>query len=213
MPKASKKRPIILIVIIVIAVIAIAGAYLLRQQPTKTVNGKKGVVVYSTDHPSEEPIKKSEYKSTAGPTEPKYITLPTIKAEGFIEKIGVDQNTQMAVPTNINLAGWYVEALKPGEQGLSIIDRHLDGYKHDGIFKNLEKLKPGQTYVVERGDGKKLTYQVKSVASVPTDQAATKLFAHDPAIKSQLNLITCGGKFDEAKKQYENRVIVVSELQ
>lgn len=193
--------------------IAAGFFYLLPHKTVKKVNGTNSVVVYSTDHPSEEPINKSQYKSTAGPTEPKYITLPTIKAEGFVEKVGVDQNTEMAVPTNINLAGWYVEALAPGQSGLSIIDGHLDGYKHDGIFKNLEKLKPGQIYVIERGDGKQLTFKVKSVTSVPTDQAATKLFAHDPAIKSQLNLITCGGKFDQSKKQYEKRVIVVSELQ
>lgn len=103
--------------------------------------------------------------------------------------------------------------MAPGQAGLSIIDGHLDGYKHDGIFKNLSKLKVGDAYIVERGDGKKLNYKVMSVTSVPTDQAAAKLFAHDPAIKSQLDLITCGGKFDKTKKQYENRVIIVSELQ
>lgn len=198
---------------VIVLSVAIVGAYLILQKPTKTVNGNKNVVVYSTDRPSEEPIKKSEYTSTAGPTEPKYITLPSINAEGFIEKIGVDQNNQMAVPTNIYLAGWYVEALKPGEAGLSIIDGHLDGYKNDGIFKNLAKLKVGGSYQVEKGDGSILNYKVKSVQSMPVAEANTKLFVKDPAIKSQLNLITCGGKFDEAKKQYENRVIVVSELQ
>lgn len=208
-----KKRILIIVAIVLVLIAAGAALYMNRHKTVKTVNGKKGVVVYSTDHPSEEPIKKSEYKSSAGPTEPKYITLPTIKAEGFVEKVGVDQNTQIAVPTNINLAGWYTEALAPGQAGLSIIDGHLDGYKHDGIFKNLEKLKTDQTYVIERGDGKRLTYKVKTVTSVPTDQAATKLFTHDPAIKSQLNLITCGGTFNKDKKQYENRVIVVSELQ
>lgn len=207
------KRAILLIAVVAVAVVATSGAYLLRQKPTKTVNGSKDVVVVSTDHPSEEPINKGLYTYTAGPTEPKYITLPTINGGGYIQKVGVDQNNQIAVPTNIYLAGWYVEALKPGQPGLSVIDGHLDGYKHDGIFKNLEKLKPGQTYVVERGDGKKLTYKVKSVISVPTDQAASKLFTQDPAIKSQLNLITCGGNFNKDKKQYENRVIVVSELQ
>lgn len=95
------KKGVAVIILILTVLVAVAGLYFTRHKTVKTVNGKKGVVVYSTDHPSEEPIKKSEYRSTAGPTEPKYITLPSISAEGFVEKIGVDQNTQMAVPTNI----------------------------------------------------------------------------------------------------------------
>lgn len=207
------KRTVLLIVIAVVVVVAaIAGAYLLRQKPVKTVSGNTNVVVVSTDRPSEEPISKGKYTSTAGQSEPKYIALPTIGGGGYIEKVGVDQNNQIAVPTNIYLAGWYVEALKPGQPGLSIIDGHLDGYKHDGIFKNLAQLKIGDTYQVEKGDGSILTYKVKAVQSMSVADANTKLFVKDPAIKSQLNLITCGGKFDESKKQYDNRVVIVSEL-
>lgn len=208
-----KKRIFVAAAVILVMFVALGAFYLTCHKKVKTVNGNKGVVVYSTDRPDEEPIKKGEYKSTAGPTEPKYITLPTISSGGYVEKVGVDQNNQIAVPTNINLAGWYIEGLKPGQDGLSIIDGHLDGHKHDGIFKNLAKLKVGDTYQIEKGDGSILTFKVKSVQSMPVAEANSKLFVKDPAIKSQLNLITCGGKFDEAKKQYENRVIVVSELQ
>lgn len=207
------KKRMLIIAVGLILLIATSVVYLVKAKPVKNVNANKGAVVVSTDQPSEEPINKNKYRSTAGPLEPKYITLSTINAEGFVEKVGVDQNAQIAVPTNINLAGWYVEALKPGEPGLSIIDGHLDGYTYDGIFKNLARLKVGDNYIVERGDGKRLTYKVTSVTSVPADKAAVKLFTQDSAIKSQLNLITCGGKFDESNKQYENRVIVVSALQ
>ncbi len=206
------KRAVLLIVVVVIAAVATSGAYLLRQKPVKTVSGNTNVVVVSTDRPSEEPISKEKYTSTAGQSEPKYIALPTIGGGGYIEKVGVDQNNQIAVPTNIYLAGWYVEALKPSQSGLSIIDGHLDGYKHDGIFKNLAQLKIGDTFQVEKGDGSILNYKVKAVQSMSVADANTKLFVKDPAIKSQLNLITCGGKFDESKKQYDNRVVIVSEL-
>jgi hypothetical protein len=38
------------------------------------------------------------------------------------------------------------------------------------------------------------------------------LFAHDPSIDSQLNLITCYGKFNYQSGQYDERSIVVSKL-
>lgn len=208
-----KKKLLITATIIAAVVLIGSGLYLFSRNKPKTVNGKTNVVVHSTDHPSEDPINKNTYKSTAGPIEPKYITLPTIEAEGFIEKVGVDQDKRIAVPTNIHLAGWYVEALKPGQVGLSIIDGHLDGYKHDGIFKNLAKLKAGDTYTVEKGDGSILNYKVISVQTMSVADANKKLFIKDPSIKSQLNLITCGGAFDNNKKEYDKRVIVVSELQ
>lgn len=203
----------VVVIGVVITGLFVGGWYLMIHRKPASVNGKQNVVTYSTDKPGEEPIDKNTYKSTAGPTEPKYITLSTIGAEGYVEKVGVDQDKRIAVPTNIHLAGWYVEALKPGQVGLSIIDGHLDGYKHDGIFKNLAKLKAGDTYTVEKGDGSLLNYKVKSVQTMSVADANSKLFSKDPSIKSQLNLITCGGAFDEGKKEYDKRVIVVSELQ
>lgn len=210
---AKKRLWVVLIPVLAAILVTFGILYLYNRNQPKTVNGKTDVVVYSTDKPSEDPIDKKKYQSKAGPNDPKYITLPSINAGGFIEKVGVDQNSQIAVPTNINLAGWYVEALSPGQAGLSIIDGHLDGYKHDGIFINLAKLKTDDAFSVEQGSGKILNYKVKSVQTMPTSEANSKLFNQDPTIKSQLNLITCGGKFDESKKQYPNRVIVVAELQ
>ena len=43
-------------------------------------------------------------------------------------------------------------------------------------------------------------------------ESAAYLFSQNPEITSQLNLITCGGKFDKASSSYENRVILASKL-
>lgn len=172
----------------------------------------KNVLSYSTDKPSQSPIKASSYVSTAGPTEPKYISLPTISAQGFIQKVSIDQNGQIATPNNVNLAGWYVNSAAPGQPGLSIIVGHVDGYTSPGIFLHLNKLQPGTAFTLQLGNGTILTYSVMQVTAVDASSAVSVLFSQNPSVKSQLNLITCGGTFNSAARSYEQRIIVSAKL-
>ena len=171
----------------------------------------KGALTYSTKTPSEKRPDKKSYVWKGDPTDPKYLSLPSIKTEGFIQKVSVDQNNQVAVPNNIYMAGWFAESAIPGAKGLSIIDGHLDGKTADGIFINLAKLKPGDVYTVEFGNGSKKQFKVLSVKSMPTDQTAAVLFSQDPAAPNQLNLITCGGSYNKKAGSYDQRVVVTSQ--
>ncbi len=170
------------------------------------------ISIASADKPSEKPVKKNEYHSTARGEEPKYITLPSIKAEGFIDKVGIDQHQQVGAPKNINLAGWFIGSAKPGEKGLSVIDGHVDGLSDKGIFWPLKQLKKGDKFEIERADGKKLVFEVLALQSVKTEEAVGHLFSQDPKVASQLNLITCSGSFDRRAEIYEERLIVTSQL-
>jgi len=176
-------------------------------KPAKVVAAP--AVTTSTDHPAE--TVPATYHSTAVGTEPAYLSLPTIKAAGYIQKVGIDQNHQVAVPTNIHLAGWFVDTVKPGDPGLSIIDGHLDGRTQPGIFIDLAELKIGDIFDVRLATGDVRHFRVKSVQSLPVAQAASLLFSQDPTITRQLNLITCGGSYNKTAG-YDQRVIVTSEF-
>ncbi len=183
-----------------------------RPHTQKQPPGIAHVISATTETPSEAPPAKDTYVSTAAPNEPRYIRLPSIQAEGFIQKMGIDQNQQIAAPSNVNLAGWYVNSVLPGQPGLSIMDGHVDGLTSPGIFRRLSQLKAGDQFVIELGSGTQLNYQVASVGLVADDQAAAVLFSQDPKVHSQLNLITCGGTFNRTSKSYEQRVIVTAKL-
>ncbi len=199
-----------------LTLVGVAGstaAYLAQRPHTqKQPPGIAQVISATTDTPSEAPLAKDTYVSTAAPSEPKYIRLPSIQAEGFIQKMGIDQNQQIAAPGNVNLAGWYVNSALPGQAGLSIIDGHVDGLTSPGIFKRLGQLKKDDKFVIELGNGSELNYVVASASVVANDQAAGVLFSQDPKVSSQLNLITCGGAFNRASKSYEQRVIITATL-
>lgn len=180
-------------------------------QPASPVT--KNVVTKTLASPSKVQLTANNYTSTAAPNEPSHISLPSINSGGYVQKVGVDQYSQMAAPNNVHLAGWYVNSLLPGQAGLSVIDGHVDGYYHNqGIFGRLNKLKPGDVFTVTFGNGSKKSFAVKSLQLVAANDVPGVLFAHDPTIPNQLNLITCGGDYDGVSHTYDKRTIVISSL-
>ncbi len=143
---------------------------------------------------------------------PRRITLPSIEADGFIQQVGVDQHQAVATPGNVHVAGWYVHSVRPGDSGLSIIDGHVQGKYEEGIFKRLAKLKKGDTFRVQFGDLSEKTFTVRSIQSYAASEASVRLFEPAPDIPRQLTLITCGGRYDAAAKQYDRRILVVAEF-
>lgn len=170
-------------------------------------------ITYSTDQPSETKPTEACSEYTTEDALPERIAIPSIGVNGCVLKVGIDQHNAIAVPDNIYAAGWYVRSVLPGQPGLSVIDGHISGqYNIDAIFQHLSKLKEGDTFTVTLGSGKVLTYEIYATQSVPLDEAAEVLLTKDPAVTSQLNLITCGGQYDKASKLYDHRIIVSATL-
>lgn len=208
--RISKHRLMPILGAALAVVILVVAFSRFANKPDDVMDANTDVITYSTNEPDEIKPGKQSYQWRGAADEPRYIKLPTIEVEGFIQKVGVDQNQEIAVPTNIHIAGWFVDSVKPGQPGLSIIDGHINGRGSDGIFVNLEKLKKGDTYTVEFGDGTSKEFKVTDVTSVETKDAPSVLFSQDPNNSSQLNLITCGGNFDTNSRSYDKRVIISS---
>jgi len=198
-------------VIILTATGAIAGLYL-YQLNTFNDASAPAVVTISTTQPDEVRPNPATYEWQGGPNDPKYIDFPTINSEGFMQNVGIDQTGAIAVPTNIHIAGWFIDSVLPGERGLSIIDGHVDGLTQDGIFQQLADLNNGDEYTVTMGDDTVKTFVVESVQTLPLDETADVLYSQVSGIERQLNLITCAGSFDRTIGQYDERVVVVSTL-
>lgn len=201
---SSKKSVALIGLALVVAVVALWGTKTSHEEPITPA------ITHSTNKPIEVAPQKDTYKWVGGSDDPKYIDLPTISAEGFIQKAGIDQNNQIAVPNNIYMAAWFNKSSQPGKPGLSIIDGHVNGRVNDGIFKKLTSLKVGDTYAVELGNGSIKKFKVIKLDTVDTADAVNVLFSQDPTVVSQLNLITCTGTFDAPTHSYNKRLIVSS---
>lgn len=203
----SKKNLITLglVVIMVLGLTALGVSKLTHKKIQKTT------LKESPSKPEEVDPIKAGYVWQGEPDDPKKITITKINVDGYIQNVGIDKDNQIVAPGNIYIAGWYVNSSRPGKKGLSIIDGHLNGYKHDGIFINLDKLTTGDQLDVEMGDGTKFNYKVLKVDTVDENKAEAYLFSQSPKVAKQLNLITCGGDYDKKNHLYSKRVIVSAE--
>jgi LPXTG-site transpeptidase (sortase) family protein len=165
----------------------------------------------NSNKPDETPINpNSSYQVPAN--QPRMISLPTIKASGFIQKVDLTKDNALGTPNSVFMAGWYVGMVKPGDNGVSIIDGHVQGYYNPGIFKHLDSLKPGDTFTVQFGNLSSRQFEVVSVTSYSVSDIAQHMFVQQTGINKQLNLITCGGNYSPATQEYDRRVLVVSKL-
>lgn len=196
--------------LLIFSAVGIWHAYRTTHSPNPIPSAAK-VVTVSLPEPDETAIDTADpYDVPAG--QPRKIMLPTIEAEGFMQPVNVDQHGAVAVPTNVHMAGWYTGEALPGANGLSVIDGHVQGRYTPGIFKNLSKLQPGARFKIELGDGSIRQFEVVSVKSYGVDEVSKYLFEKHADIPAQVNLITCGGKYNVQNRQYDGRILVVSKL-
>lgn len=206
MQKGGNNRFILIsLIVLTIVLLAVIGLAVYFFKPTIPKVSNK-VVVRKEEV---DPIKQG-YKWSGGPNDPKKIIISKIGVDNFVQQVGVNEKNEIAAPTNIYLAGWYNKSAQPGQKGLSIIDGHLDGYTKPGIFNRLGELKTGDEYEIELGNGTKKKFRVLDVETVEANKAMAVLASQQPQLKSQLNLITCGGNFDRKNDIYDKRVIVSS---
>ncbi|NRQ33223.1 class F sortase [Nonomuraea sp. NN258] len=137
---------------------------------------------------------------------PKSIDIPSIDVEAPLMKLGLTKSGEVELPPyeKPKVAGWYTGSAVPGEKGASVIIGHVDTKTAPAVFYKLRQLRKGQTVKVERSDGKVVEYKVDAVEQVSKhDFPAQRVYVEDG-----LKLVTCGGKFDYAKGEYEDNVIV-----
>lgn len=195
--------------LIIIAVVVWLPGYLATHNPDPRLPTEP--VVHSTDKPDETRL-TSDTAPEVGPDDPHKITIPSIGADGYIQKVGLDQRGGIAAPSNIHVAGWYVHEVRPGEPGLSILSGHIDGRYGPGLFMDLAKLKPGTTFQVTMGDQSSRKFQVVRIASLTVAELGRQIQRQEAGVTHQLNLITADGDYDPKTQQYDKRSLVVSKL-
>ncbi|MFI6301679.1 class F sortase [Amycolatopsis thailandensis] len=145
--------------------------------------------------------------------DPVSIDVPKIEAKSSLVPLGLNADNTVEVPpvTRPMQAGWYENGPTPGEVGPSVILGHVDGNKQKGIFFRLKELAPGDKVSVGRKDGTTAEFAVTKVERVAKDKFPTDAVYGDTTAP-ELRLITCGGVFDKASRNYLDNIIVFARL-
>ncbi|MTE13100.1 class F sortase [Nocardia sp. CT2-14] len=142
---------------------------------------------------------------------PVSFNIASIKAQGSLISVGLNADGSVQVPADYQQAGWYQQGRAPGEQGSAVILGHVDSYKGMGVFFYLKKVKPGDMIDVTRADGKTAHFKVTDVRMYLKSQFPDQL-VFGARGGATLQVVTCGGQFDQATKSYESNVVVFSSL-
>lgn len=144
---------------------------------------------------------------------PTALDVPAIDAKSTLVSLGLNADRTVEVPPVDQplQAGWYEYGPTPGEVGPAVILGHIDGNHRKGIFWRLHELKPGDPVHVDRADGGKLTFEVTKVDQIAKKEFPTEA-VYGNTTDAELRLITCGGKYDAANRNYLDNVIVYAKL-
>ncbi|WCK56344.1 class F sortase [Aneurinibacillus sp. Ricciae_BoGa-3] len=142
---------------------------------------------------------------------PSRLQIPAIHLDTRVEPVGILSNGQMGVPASFSTVGILSPWTLAGEHGNAVIAGHLDHFTGPAVFYNLRNLKSGDKVIVSNEAGNKLIFTVKEVKAYKVHEAPLeKIFGKSD--KSQLNLITCAGKYNKKTKEHAKRLVVFTEL-
>ncbi|MBO0705408.1 MAG: class F sortase [Candidatus Dormibacteraeota bacterium] len=124
-----------------------------------------------------------------------------------VEKVGVDAQGNIGVPSAPTNVAWYDRGPAPGQPGDAIINGHVDWTTGPAVFANLRALQPGDGITVVTQSGQQLPFKVTgSKAYDANTRPPADLFATSGP--PRISLITCTGPWDVGRKQYQQRLVV-----
>lgn len=141
---------------------------------------------------------------------PVRLKIPRINVDTLIEYVGITSEGVMDVPKNIINVGWFELGTPPGEIGSAVIDGHFNGKNGEpGVFADLYQLTVGDKIYIEDDKGVSTAFIVRQSRTYDPGYAEEVFSLGDSA---HLNLITCDGIWDKAKKSYSKRLVVFADL-
>ena len=144
---------------------------------------------------------------------PVQIDIPKLDVDAPVMRLGLAANHTVAVPPleNHNLAGWYDGSVTPGQKGTSVILGHVDSFTGLSVFFYIKTLRRGNQIKVMRANGSMAIFTVDGVQKVVKSAFPTS-DVYGNVKYPGLRLITCGGAFDTATRQYLDNIVVYAHL-
>jgi hypothetical protein len=142
---------------------------------------------------------------------PTRVAIPARGLSAPVDRVGLQADGQMAIPDDVDRAGWYRFGPVPGAPGSAVVAGHVDDAEQGlGAMAALRDVEAGDEVVVTDAAGTETRWRVVSrelldKRALPVDV----LFRRDGP--PRLTLVTCGGPFLPEVGGYRDNVVVVAE--
>jgi hypothetical protein len=156
--------------------------------------------------PTDQPLPEL---ATSGPwgVPPVKLTIPALGVEAGVEPVGQDPDGAMSAPTHPDDVAWYELGPGMGVPGNVVFAAHVNWDGRLRPFGLLHRLKPGDAIQVIDAQGRGFEYVVETSHWVRAEGAPLEEIFAQPAAPV-LTLITCGGEYVAARREYLDRLIV-----
>lgn len=135
------------------------------------------------------------------------VSVPALGIRSSLIRLGLNIDGTLEVPNDPSVAGWYRLGAKPGEAGPAVIVGHVDSQSGPGVFYRLGEAVPGERILVRTAGRTTLAFRVYAVREYAKTRFPTRL-VYGQTPRSELRLVTCGGRFDEATGHYEDNIVL-----
>ena len=150
-----------------------------------------------------------------GPSRPVHLRIPAIGVDTSVFPIGLAPDGTLAVPQpgpRLDTAAWFENSPTPGQPGPSIIEGHVDSVEGPSVFLKLGDIEPGDRILVQRADGRDLTFVVNAVREFLKSEFPTDLvYGGDQLSRPTLRLITCSD-YDASIRHHVGNQVVFAHL-
>ncbi len=142
---------------------------------------------------------------------PARVAVPARGLDAPVEPVGAAPDGPLAIPDDVERAGWYRFGPVPGEPGSAVVAGHVDDAEQGlGAMAALREAEPGDEVVVTDAAGAATRWRVVSRESLDKQALPVDvLFRRDGP--PRLTLVTCGGPFLPEVGGYRDNVVVVAE--
>lgn len=198
--------------LVVLAVVPAVSAAAPPPQPSTASPGDGAASAEPTAPPA------SSSAVPAGPvlarSVPTRLDIDAIGVHSPLLQLGADAEGSVQVPPleKDSKAGWFQESPTPGQLGPAVLVGHVDSAQFGpGVFYRLGAMQVGQQIQVTRSDATVAEFVVDRVESYPKDTFPS-LQVYGNTSDAQLRLITCGGVFDRATRNYQDNIVIFAHL-
>jgi hypothetical protein len=174
------------------------------------VQGGEPTVPVSQTHDEAQPADQpAPAVAASGPwgVPPVKLMIPALGVEAAVEAVGEDPDGTMSTPTHPDDVAWYQLGAGMGVPGNVVFAAHVNWDGRLRPFGLLHKLAVGDAVQVIDEQGRGFEYVVESSQWVRAEGAPLEEIFAQPAIPV-VTLITCGGEYVAATREYLDRLIV-----
>ncbi len=142
---------------------------------------------------------------------PAKINIPDIGVDAQVEHLGLTAENAVDVPKSLWTTAWFNQSSRPGDKGPAMIVGHYSAYGR-AVFANLNKLNAGQKIIITDDKGQQFTFVVTKKGDYPQAEVPMAELLGNKNSKPRLEIITCGGGYIKASRDFTNRTVITAEI-